>query len=57
MEWERMLSSAFVRSPDYGTRCSTIIRIERQGRAYFEEWSWSPVGSDIGRISLRFELE
>jgi uncharacterized protein with NRDE domain len=57
LEWERLLSSAFVRAPDYGTRCSTIIRIESGGRAYFDEWSWNPVGSDIGRISLRFELE
>jgi uncharacterized protein with NRDE domain len=57
LEWERLLSSAFVRAPDYGTRCSTIIRIERQGRAYFDEWSWNSVGSDIGRISLQFELE
>jgi uncharacterized protein with NRDE domain len=57
LEWERLLSSAFVRARDYGTRCSTIIRIERQGRAYFDEWSWDSVGSDIGRTSLQFELE
>jgi uncharacterized protein with NRDE domain len=55
LEWERLLSSAFVRAPDYGTRCSTIIRIESGGRAYFEEWSWSPGGSDIGRVSMQFE--
>ena len=57
LEWERLLSSAFVRAPDYGTRCSTIIRVERLGRAYFEEWSWNPDGSDIGRTGLQFELE
>jgi uncharacterized protein with NRDE domain len=57
LEWERLLSSAFVRSPDYGTRCSTIIRIERPGRAYFDEWSWDSEGADSGRVSLRFELE
>src|ERR1700722_10114397 len=56
LEWERLLSSAFVRAPDYGTRCSTIIRIEREGRAYFDEWSWDSIGTDIGRISLQFEL-
>ena len=56
LEWERLLSSAFVRAPDYGTRCSTIIRIEREGRAYFDEWSWDSIGADIGRISLQFEL-
>jgi uncharacterized protein with NRDE domain len=57
LEWERLLSSAFVRSPDYGTRCSTIIRIDVRGRAYFDEWSWNSAGADIGRASLRFELE
>jgi uncharacterized protein with NRDE domain len=57
LEWERLLSSAFVRAPDYGTRCSTIIRIDHRGRAYFDEWSWDPVGADIGRVSLQFELE
>jgi len=56
LQWERLLSSAFVRAPDYGTRCSTIIRIEREGRAYFDEWSWDSVGADIGRSSLQFEL-
>jgi uncharacterized protein with NRDE domain len=57
LEWERLLSSAFVRAADYGTRCSTIIRIDRSGRAYFDEWTWDPLGSDIGRTSLQFELE
>ena len=57
LEWERLLSSAFVRAQHYGTRCSTIIRIDARGRAYFDEWSWDWVGSDIGRTSLQFELE
>ena len=56
LEWERLLSSAFVRAPDYGTRCSTIIRIDARGRAYFDEWSWNSVGADIGRTHLQFEL-
>ena len=56
LEWERLLSSAFVRARDYGTRCSTIIRIDAGGRAYFEEWSWNSEGADAGRISLQFEL-
>ncbi len=31
MEWERLLSAAFVRTPDgaYGTRCSTLVITER----------------------------
>jgi uncharacterized protein with NRDE domain len=57
LEWERLLSSAFVRARDYGTRCSTIIRIDAQGRAYFEEWSWNSEGANAGKVSLQFELE
>ena len=57
LEWERLLSSAFVRAPDYGTRCSTIIRIERPGRAHFDEWTWDSAGADLGRISVEFDLE
>ena len=34
LEWERQLSSAFIRTPDlaYGTRCSTLVIAERTGR-------------------------
>jgi len=56
LDWERLLSSAFVRAPDYGTRCSTIIRIDRHNRACFDEWSWDDKGAEIGRVSLTFEL-
>jgi uncharacterized protein with NRDE domain len=57
LEWERLLSSAFIRAPDFGTRCSTIIRVDRHGRACFDEWSWDSVGADAGRANLQFELE
>jgi len=57
LEWERLLSSAFVRSPDYGTRCSTIIRFAQAGEAYFDEWSWNVEGEETGRVCLRFEVE
>src|ERR1700733_13144535 len=57
IEWERLLSSAFVRAGDYGTRCSTIIRIDARGRAYFDEWSWDSVGAAGGNESRQFQLE
>jgi len=57
IEWERLLSSAFVRAGDYGTRCSTIIRIDARGRAYFDEWSWDSAGADSGNVSREFQLE
>jgi uncharacterized protein with NRDE domain len=55
-EWERLLSSAFVRAADYGTRCSTVVRIEQSGRARFDEWSWDASGAQMGRVSLEFDL-
>ncbi len=57
LEWERLLSSAFVRAGDYGTRCSTIIRIDARGRAYFDEWSWNSAGADSGKVGRQFQLE
>ncbi|NLL51819.1 MAG: NRDE family protein [Peptococcaceae bacterium] len=42
MEWERTLSPAFIVSPDYGTRCSTVLLIDRCGHVRFWERSFSP---------------
>jgi uncharacterized protein with NRDE domain len=57
LEWERLLSSAFVRADDYGTRCSTVFRLDRRGDATFDEWSWDRGGREIGRASHRFSLD
>lgn len=57
LEWERLLSSAFVRASDYGTRCSTIIRIDARARAYFDEWSWNSAGEADGAVDRQFQLE
>jgi uncharacterized protein with NRDE domain len=57
LEWERLLSSAFVRAPDYGTRCSTVLRIDDARRACFDEWSWDPAGQETQAVHVQFELE
>lgn len=56
LDWERLLSSAFVRSADYGTRCSTVACIG-DGETLFEEWTWDPDGGEIGRTSLHFNVD
>lgn len=55
-EWERLLSSAFIRAPDYGTRCSTVVRVDRGGGAAFDEWTWNPRGEAAGRAAFRFDI-
>jgi uncharacterized protein with NRDE domain len=57
LEWERLLSSAFIRAPEYGTRCSTVLRIDEGRRACFDEWTWDAAGEPTGAVSLQFELE
>jgi uncharacterized protein with NRDE domain len=57
LETERMLSSAFIRSADYGTRCSTFISIDRSRRVCFDEWSWDGAGAEAGRVNLQFALQ
>jgi uncharacterized protein with NRDE domain len=57
LEWERLLSSAFVRAPDYGTRCSTLLRIGERGDAVFQEWSWDRRGEPSGTRCFEFAVE
>lgn len=46
---ERMLSPAFIRGDDYGTRASTVIAIDHDGRGVIIEQRWGPRGLDLGR--------
>jgi uncharacterized protein with NRDE domain len=55
LEWERLLSSAFIRAPGYGTRCSTILLIDAEGRAQFHEWTWDERAALAGRVDEVFQ--
>ena len=37
LEWERLLSSIFIKGDDYGTRCCTVILRDGEGRLVFKE--------------------
>ena len=37
LERERALSSMFIKSPDYGSRCSTVVTIDKQNHVHFSE--------------------
>ena len=54
-EWERLLSSAFIASDDYGTRSSTVVLVGRDGRVLFAERSFGP-GGERGR-EARYEFD
>ena len=39
---EKMLSPIFITSRNYGTRCSTILTIDRNGHIWITEFTWQP---------------
>jgi len=57
LEWERLLSSAFIIDGVYGTRSSTVIRVGVDGHAAFREWTWRADGTLEGQVSFEFEIE
>lgn len=52
LELERRLSAAFIRGNDYGTRASTLILIDHDGRARIHERRFGPNGVFEGETVL-----
>lgn len=44
LDRERLLSSPFIISPNYGTRCSTVIAVHRSGQVLFSEQTYDTEG-------------
>jgi uncharacterized protein with NRDE domain len=44
LEWERLLSPAFIATSDYGTRASTVVLVEKSGAATLIERSYTAGG-------------
>ena len=57
LEWERLLSSAFIRGSGlrHAAR-STIIRLDAEGCVDFTEWSWQADGSRAGQVNYQFRV-
>ncbi|MCC7326877.1 MAG: NRDE family protein [Burkholderiales bacterium] len=56
-EWERLLSSPFIVSERYGTRCSTVFTIGRRGHARFVERSFAADGTPTGETIEEFRTQ
>jgi uncharacterized protein with NRDE domain len=55
-EWERLLSSPFIVSERYGTRCSTVLRVGRDGRVEIRERRFDPAGRMSGSSEFEFHV-
>ncbi|MGH8539371.1 MAG: NRDE family protein [Stenotrophobium sp.] len=54
IEMERFLSSAFIRSARYGTRCSTVLTFDAAGPTFFAERRFSADGKNGGETRETF---
>ncbi|NGX17299.1 NRDE family protein [Wenzhouxiangella sp. XN24] len=54
VERERLLSSPFIVSPWYGTRCSTVLKILQENVMEFTERRFDPTGAACGESQFRF---
>ena len=52
LELERRLSAAFIRGTEYGTRASTILAIDHEGRGWIHERRFGPDGLFLGQTRL-----
>ena len=54
LERERLVSPIFIRSAVYGTRCSTVVRVDARGQGEIVERRFGPDGLAVGETALKF---
>ena len=57
LEWERVLSPAFILSPTYGTRSSTLIFIDLKDRVTFFERTFNSDSDHAATVEHEFEIK
>ena len=55
-ERERLLSAPFIVDDHYGTRCSTVVVVSREGQVFFAARSFGPGGRLLGTVAEEFTL-
>ena len=56
LERERMLSAMFIKSPNYGTRCSTVVKIDYQNNVHFSERVYDTNTFDFTTRTFEFKI-
>ncbi len=57
IERERMLSSMFIKSPNYGSRCSTVVTIDHHNKAEFTERVYDLKTFEFTQQTFVFEVK
>jgi uncharacterized protein with NRDE domain len=56
LERERMLSSMFIKMPNYGSRCSTVVTIDQDNNAEFTERVYDLKTFDYSQQTFKFKI-
>lgn len=56
LERERALSSMFIKSDGYGTRCSTIVLIDRKNNVLYSERTYNVATFEHNTLSFQFQI-
>lgn len=57
LELERLLSSPFIESPNYGTRMSTVVLVTKNCEVTFKERTFGPNDKAASEVMYEFSLE
>ncbi len=57
LERERMLSSMFIKSPNYGSRCSTVVTIDHNNKVEFTERVYDLKTFEFTKKSFTFDVK
>jgi uncharacterized protein with NRDE domain len=53
-DWERVVSAPFIVNERYGTRCSSVLLVERTGRTILQERRFDAAGIQSGNSRFEF---
>jgi uncharacterized protein with NRDE domain len=56
LEWERQLSSIFIRGQDYGTRCSTLLLVDKNLQLSWFEKTFAANGVPVAQQTYHFVI-
>ena len=57
IDLERALSSMFIKTPNYGSRCSTVVLITHTGEVDFSERVYDPASDKFTVQNFKFKIE
>ncbi len=57
IQLERLLSPMYIKSEQYGTRCSTVILIDKENNVTFAESTYDNVTQKLSKVEFKFKID